>query len=107
MNKHTLSKMYTCDTCGRSFTTSTVLKQHMVTHTGERKYVCSLCGKRFTQNGSLSLHVRTFHLKQPYPKRNRKTTEKDDDDAMAMSAACSKAFGPKYVPSMYPWVPPK
>ncbi|KAL0861726.1 hypothetical protein ABMA27_009205 [Loxostege sticticalis] len=110
MNKHTQSKMYTCDTCGRSFTTSTVLKQHMVVHTGERKYVCSLCGKRFTQNGSLSLHVRTFHLKQPYPKRNRKTTDKEiePDDSMAMSAAaCSKAFGPKYVPSMYPWAPPK
>ncbi|CAH0403085.1 unnamed protein product [Chilo suppressalis] len=72
LNQHTRRKMYTCDTCGRSFTTSTMLRNHMVTHTGEKRYGCSLCDKRFTQNGSLSLHYRTFHLKQPYPKRNRR-----------------------------------
>ncbi|XP_028179153.1 zinc finger protein 568-like isoform X1 [Ostrinia furnacalis] len=72
LNQHTRSKMYTCDTCGRSFTTSNMLKNHLVTHTGERNFPCTLCDKRFTQNGSLSLHYRTFHLKQPYPKRNRR-----------------------------------
>ncbi|KAL0861728.1 hypothetical protein ABMA27_009205 [Loxostege sticticalis] len=80
LNQHTRRKMYTCHTCGRSFTTSNILKNHLVTHTGEKKHACSLCDKRFTQNGSLNLHYRTFHLKQPYPKRNRrKHIEKEEE----------------------------
>ncbi|CAH0760090.1 unnamed protein product [Diatraea saccharalis] len=72
LNQHTRRKMYTCDTCGRSFTTNNMLRNHIVTHTGERNHACNICGKRFAQSGSLSLHHRTVHLKQPYPKRNRR-----------------------------------
>ncbi|KAL4717633.1 hypothetical protein ACJJTC_000782 [Scirpophaga incertulas] len=53
INQHTRRKMYTCDTCGRSFTTNNILRNHIV-------------------SGSLSLHHKTVHLKQPYPKRNRR-----------------------------------
>ncbi|CAH0403083.1 unnamed protein product [Chilo suppressalis] len=72
LNQHTRRKIYTCETCGRSFTTNHVLRNHMATHTGERNYACNICGKRFTQNGSLSLHYRTVHLKQPYIRDRKK-----------------------------------
>lgn len=71
-NMHTKEKIFSCDVCGREFHSSVGLKRHSVTHTGEKRYGCSLCEKRFTQSNSMKLHFRTFHLKQPYPKRNRR-----------------------------------
>ncbi|KAL0812111.1 hypothetical protein ABMA28_009491 [Loxostege sticticalis] len=82
LNMHTRETLYSCDVCGRTFHSKGGLKRHMVTHTGEKRYACRLCEKRFTQSGSLSLHYRTFHLKQPYPPRNRrKEIEKPSADA--------------------------
>ncbi|XP_052748533.1 zinc finger protein 569-like isoform X2 [Galleria mellonella] len=71
-NIHTRERVYPCDICGRSFHASVGLKRHLVTHTGEKPFACTLCDKRFTQSNSMKLHYRTFHLKQPYPKRNRR-----------------------------------
>ncbi|XP_026318322.1 zinc finger protein 596-like isoform X2 [Hyposmocoma kahamanoa] len=75
INMHTRAKVHTCETCGRAFHSSVGLKRHMVTHTGEKPFACSLCDKRFTQSNSMKLHYKTFHLKQPYPKRRK---NKDD-----------------------------
>ncbi|KAM3958154.1 uncharacterized protein ACR2FA_007793 [Aphomia sociella] len=71
-NRHTRRKLYPCEVCGRTFNVSVVLKRHMLVHTGERPIACNLCDKRFTRTQSMKLHYRTFHLKQPYPKRNRR-----------------------------------
>ncbi|KAL0812110.1 hypothetical protein ABMA28_009490 [Loxostege sticticalis] len=71
-NIHSREKVFPCGTCSRSFHSSIGLKRHAVTHTGEKPFGCTLCDKKFTQSNSMKLHYRTFHLKQPYPKRNRR-----------------------------------
>ncbi|KAM3958172.1 uncharacterized protein ACR2FA_007815 [Aphomia sociella] len=79
-NMHTREKVFPCDICGRSFHASVGLKRHLVTHTGEKPFACNLCDKRFTQSNSMKLHYRTFHLKQPYPKRNRRKKNDEPPD---------------------------
>ncbi|XP_047540321.1 zinc finger protein ZFP2-like [Vanessa atalanta] len=76
-NLHTREKVHSCETCGRQFLSNIGLKRHMLTHTGEKPFACTLCDKRFTQSNSMKLHYRTFHLKEPYPKRNRRKKIED------------------------------
>ncbi|VVD00067.1 unnamed protein product [Leptidea sinapis] len=87
-NIHTKEKTFRCDTCGKEFVTSVILKRHLLTHTGEKPHKCSLCDKRFTQSNSMKLHYRTFHLKEPYPKRIRKTKNKNSSDICETSSDC-------------------
>ncbi|CAH0717975.1 unnamed protein product, partial [Brenthis ino] len=88
-NMHSRERVHACGVCARQFHSSIGLKRHMVTHTGEKPFACSLCDKRFTQSNSMKLHYRTFHLKQPYPKRNRR--KKKDDQKKSMSEdSCSE-----------------
>ncbi|CAH0596873.1 unnamed protein product [Chrysodeixis includens] len=77
LNTHTREKLYTCNTCGRQFSSKGGMTTHQLTHTSEKPVACTLCDKRFKQVSSMRLHYRTFHLKEPYPKRNRK--KKTDD----------------------------
>ncbi|XP_063897506.1 zinc finger protein 43 isoform X1 [Helicoverpa armigera] len=72
LNTHTREKLYTCNTCGRQFSSKGGMTTHQLTHTSEKPVACTLCDKRFKQVSSMKLHYRTFHLKEPYPKRNRK-----------------------------------
>ncbi|XP_072948381.1 uncharacterized protein [Epargyreus clarus] len=76
-NMHTKQKMHSCSTCGKQFHSSVSYKRHQLTHTGVKPYGCTLCDKRFTQSNSMKLHYRTFHLKEPYPKRNRRKKNTD------------------------------
>ncbi|CAH2057396.1 unnamed protein product, partial [Iphiclides podalirius] len=90
-NMHTRTKVHPCEICGRQFYATVGLKRHLLTHTGEKPFACTLCDKRFTQSNSMKLHYRTFHLKQPYPKRSRskkargtegeETTEEESDES--------------------------
>ncbi|CAG4952035.1 unnamed protein product [Parnassius apollo] len=83
-NIHTREKLYKCETCGRDFYSSASLKRHLVKHTGEKPFKCPLCDKRFTQDSSMKLHYRTFHLKQPYPKRTRNKKKEEIQEVIPM-----------------------
>ncbi|XP_063542510.1 zinc finger protein 878-like [Cydia strobilella] len=94
-NMHTRSTVFPCDSCGRQFHSSVGLKRHLVTHTGEKPFQCSLCDKRFTQSNSMKLHYRTFHLKQPYPKRNRRKKKQEEaPETVDLESNCSSLPSP-------------
>ncbi|XP_038218527.1 zinc finger protein 878-like [Zerene cesonia] len=88
-NMHSKEKMHPCGTCGRQFYSSVSHKRHLLTHTGEKPYQCTQCEKRFTQSNSMKLHFRTAHLKQPYPKRNRRKKKEEKTENTAQET-CSE-----------------
>ena len=49
---------YKCDHCGKSFTHSGYLDNHInMVHEGQKDYNCKSCGKSFSQAGSLKRHI--------------------------------------------------
>ena len=49
---------YKCDSCGKSFTHSGYLENHInMVHEGQKDYNCEPCGKSFSQVGSLKRHI--------------------------------------------------
>ena len=59
-------KPHTCDTCRKSFTSSSYLRVHERTHTGLKPHLCDTCGKSFTQSCILTHHERTHTGVKPY-----------------------------------------
>ncbi|KAF9409154.1 hypothetical protein HW555_011396 [Spodoptera exigua] len=82
LNTHTREKLYSCTLCHMQFNSKGSMNRHQLTHTGEKPHECSMCEKRFTQKSSMQLHFRTFHLKQPYPKRNRRKPAFNEQDGL-------------------------
>ena len=53
---------YNCNFCGKSFTQSGNLKNHIKTiHEAQRNFKCDSCGKFFTQSGNLNQHIKIIH----------------------------------------------
>ncbi len=46
LKKRRVKKSFPCTQCGKTFTRSESLKDHMNTHTGERPYACDQCGNK-------------------------------------------------------------
>ncbi|KAM9332784.1 uncharacterized protein KZ484_017917 [Pholidichthys leucotaenia] len=59
MRIHTGKKMHCCEICGKRFSQRSHLKAHMRSHTGEKPFSCEMCGKRFSSRCGFSCHVRT------------------------------------------------
>uniref|UniRef100_A0A3Q2PSQ8 Zinc finger and SCAN domain-containing protein 22-like n=1 Tax=Fundulus heteroclitus TaxID=8078 RepID=A0A3Q2PSQ8_FUNHE len=55
-----------CHVCGKTFTTATHLKRHMMIHTGQRPHCCKECGKTFARGECLRIHMRIHTVERPY-----------------------------------------
>lgn len=63
------SRDYLCDICGKTYTQSSHLWQHLRFHQGVKPFKCTVegCERRFTIRPDLNDHVRKFHtLERPY-----------------------------------------
>ncbi|XP_018333812.1 endothelial zinc finger protein induced by tumor necrosis factor alpha [Agrilus planipennis] len=60
------NKAWTCDICGKRYSSKNLLEEHINTHTGNRPYICSLCGKDFASKYTFKAHEKT-HEVRPRP----------------------------------------
>ncbi|KAK9694797.1 Zinc finger, C2H2 type [Popillia japonica] len=64
------NKAWTCETCGKRYSSKNLLEEHINTHTGVRPYICQLCGKDFASKYTFKAHEKT-HEVRPRPFQSR------------------------------------
>ncbi|XP_044730152.1 zinc finger protein 287-like [Chrysoperla carnea] len=61
------SKLWTCETCGKRYSSKNLLDEHINTHTGLRPYVCGVCNKDFASKYTYRAHNKTHEVVRPRP----------------------------------------
>ena len=102
MNTH--SPDYSCKRCGKTFTTTRSLLNHVnIVHEGVRKHLCNSCGKSFGRSTNLNDHRSRIHkinidgtdhnqeqTKKISLKKEEKQREKEDKDQNRVCELCGK-----------------
>lgn len=60
------SKMHECNICQKTYTSRTLLSEHLKTHSGSPPHECRVCGKTFASKYTHQSHLKT-HLVRPRP----------------------------------------
>ena len=67
---HQTERNFNCETCGKSFKTPEILKQHnKIVHASEEdrfSHCCEVCGRKFAQKANLESHMRTHTGDKPF-----------------------------------------
>ncbi|KAF4085635.1 hypothetical protein AMELA_G00097290 [Ameiurus melas] len=59
-------KLYTCETCTKSFVSQASLEIHKRIHTGAMPYSCTVCSRQFKQSSHLYSHMFTHAREKPH-----------------------------------------
>ncbi|XP_076271793.1 uncharacterized protein LOC143203501 [Rhynchophorus ferrugineus] len=62
------AKAWSCNTCGKRFSSKNLLDEHINMHLGVRPYICGTCGKDFASKYTFKAHEKT-HEDRPRPFR--------------------------------------
>lgn len=64
---------YVCrhNNCGKEFTKTWNLQDHLRMHQGIKPYACTQCNRRFTQKGNLVRHQAIQHLDKPLKQQKK------------------------------------
>lgn len=91
---HKKEKRYECTECGKSFSQTTILRQHMTIHTDERNFACEICGKKFKAESYMLLH-RNRHLPSAVrrkPSRRSTSAAPKPPPKTCVCTECGKRF---------------
>nr|XP_020477263.1 zinc finger protein 142 isoform X2 [Monopterus albus]XP_020477264.1 zinc finger protein 142 isoform X2 [Monopterus albus]XP_020477265.1 zinc finger protein 142 isoform X2 [Monopterus albus]XP_020477266.1 zinc finger protein 142 isoform X2 [Monopterus albus] len=64
--QHCDMRPYICETCGKAFKTSFILKTHQRQHSEDRPYTCGVCHKAFRWPAGLRHHYLSHTKQQPF-----------------------------------------